>query len=774
MPVLSDNVFLQVLLVLFVIWLIYLIVASSQEGWETDGPKSLDDTDKLADPACPSGDNWKPMRDPHKFPYGRFTPTGETPIGGIPSLPQITNTSVAPAWDPAADTQAAPFQAAPAGMPAASDCSPACANVDYNQIFSKTGLQPSDLIPGISPEVASFAGEADPSQNGNFLVTEWSAGLPTLSLPSRYNSLDLRAVPPNPQTPLLLRYQICLLLGQGGFGQVYLGQRHADRQTVAIKCIYRKQICDWSRDPDLGVVPLEVFMIKNLSHPNIIEFVDYFNDDLDACVYLITTVHGCMWSCPTASGRDLYAFIESRGGICENEAKVIFRQLLQVVHHLDTRGIVHRDLKDENILIDENLHIKVIDFGSAAFVGKPFNHYRGTIQYASPEVLQSQCYHGPELEIWNLGCILYIMLTGELPFDNAAQAIQGDIQCPRCPISDHCQDLLVRLLHPNKQFRPDLREVERHEVALFPIVHTDVWNLYKKAEASFWTAEEVDLARDLPHWKDRLHDDERLFIETVLAFFAASDGIVNENLVNRFSNDVAIPEAKCFYAFQIAMENVHAEMYSLLIETYVQDPERKSFLFDAIETLPCVKKKAQWALKWIEDREASFASRLVAFAAVEGIFFSGAFAAIFWLKKRGLMPGLTFSNELISRDEGLHCTAACLLYSKLQSKLSAETVTAIIVEAVGIEQEFLTDALPVRLIGMNADLMRQYIEFVADRLLVDLGCNKHYGCENPFDFMEMISLQGKTNFFEKRVGEYAKAGVGQWQVHKVFTLDEDF
>ena len=307
---------------------------------------------------------------------------------------------------------------------------------------------------------------------------------------------------------------------------------------------------------------------------------------------------------------------------------------------------------------------------------------------------------------------------------------------------------------------------------LMPIKHDDIWQMYKKAEASFWTTEEIDLDPDLRDWA-KLTDDEKHFISHVLAFFAASDGIVNENLVLNFMNDVKIPEARCFYGFQVAIENIHAETYSLLIDTYIKDNVEKQRLFNALETVPCVEKKAKWALTWIE-KTTSFAERLVAFAAVEGIFFSGSFCSIFWLKKRGLMPGLSFSNELISRDEGLHCDFACLLYSKLNNKLSQETIQDIICDAVEIEKEFVSDALPVSLIGMNADLMNQYIEFVADRLLVSLGCEKVYKTKNPFPWMEMISLQGKTNFFEKRVSEYQKAGVMSKKEDQVFSLVEDF
>ena len=293
---------------------------------------------------------------------------------------------------------------------------------------------------------------------------------------------------------------------------------------------------------------------------------------------------------------------------------------------------------------------------------------------------------------------------------------------------------------------------------LFPIIHNDIWKFYKTAEASFWTAEEIDLGADIHDWSNKLNDNERHFIKHVLAFFAASDGIVNENLAENFVREVQYTEAKFFYGFQIMMENIHSETYSLLIDTYIKDSAEKNYLFKAIDNLDCVKKKANWALRWIKN--GSFAERLVAFAAVEGIFFSGSFCSIFWLKKRGLMPGLTFSNELISRDEGLHCDFACKLYNDhLVNKLPQEKIKQIIEEAVAIEHEFVVDALPVKLIGMNSDLMCQYIEFVADRLLSELGNPRIYNVSNPFDFMDLISIQGKTNFFEKRVAEYQKAGV---------------
>ena len=308
---------------------------------------------------------------------------------------------------------------------------------------------------------------------------------------------------------------------------------------------------------------------------------------------------------------------------------------------------------------------------------------------------------------------------------------------------------------------------------LFPIEHDDIWRYYKDNEACFWTAEEIDLSSDLNDWNNKLNDNERYFIKHVLAFFAASDGIVNENLAENFVAEVQYTEAKFFYGFQIMMENIHSETYSLLIDTYISDAAEKDHLFNAIETMPCVQRKAEWALRWIDN--GSFAERIVAFAAVEGIFFSGSFCSIFWLKKRGLMPGLTFSNELISRDEGMHCDFACLLYNDhIQNKLEEGMVTKIIKDAVEIEKEFVSDSLPVNLIGMNADMMCQYIEFVADRLLSELGQDKVWNVENPFPWMDMINLQGKTNFFEKRVGEYQKAGVTSEREKQVFSLDEDF
>jgi ribonucleoside-diphosphate reductase beta chain len=320
---------------------------------------------------------------------------------------------------------------------------------------------------------------------------------------------------------------------------------------------------------------------------------------------------------------------------------------------------------------------------------------------------------------------------------------------------------------------PILQE-NKDRFVIFPIKHQDIWEWYKKQEACIWTAEEIDLHTDLNDWNNKLNDDERYFIKHILAFFAASDGIVNENLAENFVSEVQYPEAKFFYGFQIMMENIHSETYSLLIDTYVKDEAEKHELFHAIETFPAIKEKAEWALKWISSD--SFAERLIAFAAVEGIFFSGSFCSIYWLKKRGLMPGLTFSNELISRDEGMHCDFAVHLHNHhLVNKVPKARITEILTDALDIERKFITESLPASLIGMNANLMTQYLEFVTDRLLVELGCDRVYNSSNPFDFMDMISLQGKTNFFEKRVGEYQKAGVMNTdsEAQKI-TFDADF
>ena len=318
---------------------------------------------------------------------------------------------------------------------------------------------------------------------------------------------------------------------------------------------------------------------------------------------------------------------------------------------------------------------------------------------------------------------------------------------------------------------PILRE-NPNRFVIFPIEHHDIWEMYKNQEACIWTAEEIDLSADIDDWRNNLNDNERHFVKHILAFFAASDGIVNENLAENFVKEVQYSEAKFFYGFQIMMENIHSETYSLLIDTYISDPAEKSMLFNAVETIPAVKKKAEWAFKWIESEH--FQERLIAFAAVEGIFFSGSFCSIFWLKKRGLMPGLSFSNELISRDEGMHCDFAVLLHNNhLANKVSEERIKEILLSALEIEKEFITESLPVKLIGMNQDLMKQYLEFVTDRLLVDLGCSRVFNSENPFDFMANISLQGKTNFFEKRVAEYQKAGVLNSSENS-FDMDVDF
>ena len=330
-------------------------------------------------------------------------------------------------------------------------------------------------------------------------------------------------------------------------------------------------------------------------------------------------------------------------------------------------------------------------------------------------------------------------------------------------------------MHDHNAHEPILKE-NRNRFVLFPIEHQDIWQIYKKAEASIWTAEEIDMSQDTVDWDNKLTPDEQYFIKHILAFFAASDGIVNENLAENFLNEVQYTEAKFFYGFQIMMENIHSETYSLLIDTYIKDAKERDRLFHAIDTFDAIKKKADWALRWIES--PSFAERLIAFAAIEGIFFSGAFCSIFWLKKRGLMPGLTFSNELISRDEGLHCDFAVHLHNNhLVHKVSKERIKQIIVEALDIEREFITESLPVDLIGMNSRLMVSYLEFVADRLLTELRCEKVFHAENPFDFMEMISLEGKTNFFEKRVAEYRKAGVGlneETSGESTFNLNAEF
>ena len=323
----------------------------------------------------------------------------------------------------------------------------------------------------------------------------------------------------------------------------------------------------------------------------------------------------------------------------------------------------------------------------------------------------------------------------------------------------------------SKNITEPLLVPDDNRFVMFPIKHNDIWEMYKKQIDCFWRAEELDLSKDLTNWES-LNADERHFISMILAFFAASDGIVLENLASRFMSEIQVSEARAFYGFQIAMENIHSQTYSLLIETYIKDKDEKHKLFNAIEHFPCIKKKSDWAQKWIHDNRSSFATRLVAFACVEGIFFSGAFCSIYWLKKRGLMPGLTFSNELISRDEALHCEFAILLYSKLLKKVDKARIHELIKEAVDIETEFICEALPCRLIGMNSELMTQYIQFVADRLCVQLGYKKIYNVSNPFDFMELISLEGKTNMFERKISEYSLAN--KTQTNDAFSLNEDF
>ena len=337
---------------------------------------------------------------------------------------------------------------------------------------------------------------------------------------------------------------------------------------------------------------------------------------------------------------------------------------------------------------------------------------------------------------------------------------------------DMCMDLKSDNAKQSKMSYEPMLEENPSRFVLFTIKYHDIWEMYKKQVASFWTTEEIDLYQDLNDW-EKLNDNERHFIKYVLAFFSSSDGIVNENLAQKFCTEIQVPEARCFYGFQIAMENIHSETYSLLIDTFIKDEKEKNFLFNASQNIDVIKKKADWAIKWINSSH-HFSERIVAFAAVEGIFFSGSFCSIYWLKKRSLMPGLTFSNELISRDEGLHCDFACLIYKHLNQKLSQERIYEIIVNAVNIEKEFISEALPVELIGMNSKLMKEYIEFVADRLIYSLGYKKFFNTANPFEWMEMISLQGKTNFFEKRVGEYQKANVMSNPEDKVFRLDADF
>jgi ribonucleoside-diphosphate reductase beta chain len=323
-------------------------------------------------------------------------------------------------------------------------------------------------------------------------------------------------------------------------------------------------------------------------------------------------------------------------------------------------------------------------------------------------------------------------------------------------------------IYDNDEF---LLKKNKNRFVLFPIKYTDIYEEYKKVESTFWTTNEIDLSKDINDW-NKLNDNEQYFIKNIIGFFAGSDGIIIENLAVRFLNEIEIPEVRSFYSYQIFNENIHSETYSLLIDTYIKDNEEKNKIFNSIENIPCIAKKASWAYKWIQNNEVNFATRLIAFAIVEGIFFSGSFCAIYWLKKRGLMPGLTFSNELISKDEGMHCHFACLLYSYIKNKLKEEIVHQIFKEAVIIEKEFITESISCNMIGMNSIMMKQYIEFVSDRLLIQLGYSKIWNTENPFDFMELISLRPKSNFFELRVGEYAKSTISENNDN--FTLDNDF
>lgn len=333
------------------------------------------------------------------------------------------------------------------------------------------------------------------------------------------------------------------------------------------------------------------------------------------------------------------------------------------------------------------------------------------------------------------------------------------------------QNILYKSILKSNDNNELLLKHNKKRFVLFPIMYNNIYQLYKKAESSFWTAHEIDLSKDLNDWV-KLNDDEKHFIKNIIGFFAGSDGIIMENLAARFMNEIQIPEARAFYSYQIFNESIHSETYSLLIDTYIKDNEEKEKIFNSIESNSCVQKKAQWAYKWIENKEVSFATRLVAFSIVEGIFFSGSFCAIYWIKKRGLLPGLTFSNELISKDEGMHCEFAILLYSMIENKIDEKVVHEIFIEAVDIEKEFITDSISCNMIGMNAVLMKEYIEFVSDRLLVQLGYNKIWNTENPFDFMELISLRPKSNFFEVRVGEYSKSKISETSNN--FELCNDF
>lgn len=451
------------------------------------------------------------------------------------------------------------------------------------------------------------------------------------------------------------------------------------------------------------------------------------------------------------------------------------------VNHTDDVGTATSSL-DEGVIVCDDVH------NDRQYVLQSFHEPAATRLFAHPSITAicaTQGYLPPKFptKMWDYVFVLPGGWLGVNAFDIDTQLLgaPGSYTALVLEVSTGQTYQYTALLQtPSNSMstispEPLLQENPGRFV-LFPIEHPDIWAMYKKAEASFWTAEELDLAHDRVDWEQKLNVNERHFISHVLAFFAASDGIVNENLVSNFATEIQCSEARCFYGFQIAIENIHSEVYSQLIDTYVQDAAQKSELLNAIETIPCVTRKAAWSLEWCDASNASFAERLVAFAAVEGIFFSGSFCAIFWIKKRGLMPGLTFSNELISRDEGLHCDFACLLYKDhVANKLSDARIHAIIGEAVEIESEFVRDALPVGLIGMNADRMITYIQFCANRLLLALGHKELFpDARNPFEWMTMISLSGKTNFFEKRVGEYSKSGVGVDPEAQKFSLDADF
>eukprot|EP00775_Hariotina_reticulata_P009797 gene9797-9955_t len=564
------------------------------------------------------------------------------------------------------------------------------------------------------------------------------------------------------------QYQYIRELGSGTFGCVVLAKDVTTGQNVAVKKIPRSQV--------QGYTLSELINHSMLRHPHIVKFHQVFLSP--------TNVNIVMEYVPD---RSLLVHVQEVRVVPEHQARWLFQQLVFAIDYCHRKGVANRDIKLDNILLDKSERgkpdwpiLKICDWGYAKNdVASLATSRVGTIAYMAPEVLHTTAghYDGKKADIWSCGVVLYTMLVGGMPFkstktDNLGQmvvSLLADMRSQRFALphtlSANAQDLLRRLLHPNPQHRITMADITTHpwfsenenRFALSPILYSDIWTMYKQALASFWTVDEVDLSHDYRDWQ-KLTDNEQHFIKYVLAFFAGSDGIVLENLAVRFMQDIQVPEVRAFYGFQIAMENIHSEMYSLLLESYVSDAAERSKLLQAINRVPVINKKAAWALKWISS-SSSFAQRLLAFACVEGIHFSGSFCAIFWLKKRLLMPGLTFSNELISRDEGLHTDFAVLLYSYLQEKLSESEVHQLVAEAVELEREFICEALKCEVVGMNATLMAQYIRYVADRLLVSLGYSKLYNDTNPFDWMEMISLQGKANFFERRVGEYQKAGV---------------